>query len=165
MINKKVNKAMNDQIREELASAYLYLSMAAYCDSINLPGCAHWLLLQAQEEVEHAMKFYGFLCDRDGRVILQAVDQPPVEFKSPLDIFEKVLEHEKKVTALIDKLYALTVEENDHASQVFLQWFVTEQVEEEKGASAIIETLRMVKDDSSALLIVDRELAGRQASA
>jgi ferritin len=162
MLGKTIQDVMNEQIKNELYSAYMYLSMSAYCESANLAGFAHWMRVQAQEEEEHAIKFYEFIHDRGGRVVLQAIDQPPVEFQSPLDVLEKTLEHEQKVTRMIHNLYALAVQEEDYASQVFLQWFVTEQVEEENNATQIVETLRMVGDERQALLMLDREL-GRRA--
>jgi ferritin len=109
------------------------------------------------------MKFYDFIHERGGRVVLQAIDQPPAEFGSPLDVFEKTLEHEKKVTAMINDLYTLAVQERDYASQIFLQWFITEQVEEEDSATQVIETLKMIGDSHHGLLMLDRELAGRSA--
>lgn len=163
MFNEKIQDAMNEQIKNELYSAYLYLSMAAYCESINLPGFAHWMRMQEEEERMHAMKFYDFIHERGGRVILQAIDQPTAEFESPQDVFNKTLEHEQKVTAWINNLYALAVEEKDYASQIFLQWFITEQVEEEDNASQIIETLKMIGDSHRGLLMLDRELAQRAA--
>jgi ferritin len=162
MLGKAVQDAMNEQIKNELHSAYQYLSMAAYCESVNLPGFAHWMRAQSREEMEHAMKFYDFILDRSGRVVLQAIDQPVVEFGSPLEVFEQVLEHEQKVTAMINELYGLAVRENDYASQTFLQWFVTEQVEEEKNAGDVVETLKMVGDTSEALFLLDRELGQRR---
>jgi ferritin len=163
MLNKTIQDAMNEQIKNELYSAYLYLSMSAYCESINLPGFANWMRMQEQEEKIHAMKFYDFIHERGGRVVLQAIDQPPAEFGSPLDVFEKTLEHEQKVTAMINDLYALAVQERDYASQIFLQWFITEQVEEEDSATQVIETLKMIGDSHHGLLMLDRELAGRSA--
>jgi len=163
MLSKVIQDAMNEQIRNELYSAYLYLSMSAYCESVNLPGFAHWIRVQAQEETTHAMKFYDFICERGGRVVLQAIDQPPVGYESPLGLFEKILEHERKVTAMIHDLYALAVQEKDYASQVFLQWFVTEQVEEEQSAAEIVEMLKMIGDKGHALLMLDRELGRRGA--
>ena len=154
---------MNEQIKNELHSAYIYLSMSAYFESTNLPGLANWMRTQEQEERMHAFKFYDFIHERGGRVILQDIDQPPSEFESPLDVFEKTLEHEQKVTAMINNLYELAVQEKDYASQIFLQWFITEQVEEEDNASQIIETLKMIGDSDHGLLMLDRELAGRQA--
>lgn len=161
MLSKAMQDAMNEQIKDELYSAYLYLSMSTYCEDVNLPGFAHWMRLQAQEEVGHAMKFYNFIYDRGGRVILQAIDQPPSGFQSPLGVFQQTLAHEQKVTGLIHALYALAVEEKDYASQTFLQWFVDEQVEEEKSATEIIETLKMIGDQGPALIMLDRELGKR----
>jgi ferritin len=163
MLGKKLQDAMNEQIKNELYSAYLYLSMSAYCEAANLPGFAHWMRVQAQEEEAHAMKFYNFIHERGGRVVLQAIDQPPVEFPSPLAVFEQTLEHEQKVTGMIHDLYALAVEEKDYASQIFLQWFVTEQVEEEASASQILEMLKMIGDKGHALIMLDRQLGRRGA--
>ncbi|MDQ3921233.1 MAG: ferritin [Actinomycetota bacterium] len=161
MLGKAVQDAMNEQIRNELYSAYQYLSMAAYCESANLPGFAHWMRTQAREEVEHAVKFYDFILDRNGRVLLLAIDQPHVEFGSALEVFEEALEHERRVTTMINDLYELAVKENDYASQTFLQWFVAEQVEEEKNAGDVVETLKMIGDKSEALFLLDRELGRR----
>ena len=153
---------MNTQIQRELESAYIYLSMAAYFDALNLPGFAQWMKIQFQEEQAHAMKFFDFIIDRGGKVTLQAINQPPVEFKSPLDVFGKALAHEEKISGHINDLYALSMKENDFASQPLLQWFIEEQVEEEKSAGEIVETLKMIKGDATALLILDRELGQRQ---
>ena len=163
MFSKKIEDAMNDQIQRELESAYIYLSMAAYFESINLPGAAQWMKVQTREEEEHAMRFFDFIYDRGGRVMLQAIPQPPIEFASPLAAFEKALAHEQKVTGHINDLYALAVQENDYASQVFLQWFVDEQVEEEKSAGDIVETLKMVGDKGQALFMLDQHLGQRKA--
>lgn len=161
-LSKKMQDTLNAQIKEEIASAYIYLSMAAYCESINLGGFAHWMEAQAQEEWAHAMKFYGFIHNRGGRVVLQGIDQPPIEFDGPVDVFEKTLEHEKFITGRIHKLYALAVEEQDFASLGLLQWFVDEQVEEEKTAGDILEMLKMIGDKGQALIMLDRQLAARQ---
>jgi len=161
MLDKKLLDAMNEQINKELYSAYLYLSMAAYLDSENLSGFAHWMRAQAQEEQEHALKFYDHIYERGGRVTLQAIDEPPAGFESPLAVFEETLAHERKVTGLINNLYAIALEQNDYASQAFLQWFVSEQVEEEDNASRILETLKMVGDKGQALVMLDRELGQR----
>jgi ferritin len=161
MLDKAVQDAMNEQIKNELYSAYQYLSMAAYCESANLPGFAHWMRTQAREEMEHAMRFYDFILERNGRVVLQAIEEPVVEFSSPLEVFEQALEHEQEVTAMINNLYGLATGENDYASQAFLQWFVTEQVEEEKNAGDVVETLKMIGDRSEALFLLDRELGRR----
>ena len=165
MLNKKIHDAMNDQIQRELESAYIYLSMAAYFDSINLPGFAQWMKMQFQEEQAHAFKFYDFVYDRGVQVILQALGQPPVEFQSPLDAFEKTLAHEQKITGHIDDLYALAVEEKDYPSQILLQWFVGEQVEEEKSAGDIVDMLKRIGDSYHALIMLDRELGQRQPPA
>jgi len=163
MFSEKMQQAMNDQIKHELDSAYIYLSMAAYFESTNLPGFAHWMRIQTGEEQEHAMKFFDFIYDRGGRVALQAISQPPADFASPLDAFEKALAHEQKVTGLINDLYALAVQEKDYASQIFLQWFVDEQVEEEKSAGDIVDMLKMIGDKGQALFMADRQLAQREA--
>jgi ferritin len=161
MLNKKVEEAINEQIKNELYSGYLYLSMSAYFEANNLPGFARWMRLQAEEEQEHALKFFDFVNDRGGRVVLHAIDQPPVEFESALAIFEQTLEHEQKVTSLIHQLYELALEQNDYPSQVMLQWFIDEQVEEEKNATEIVDTLKMVGDQGQALVMLDRALGRR----
>ena len=161
MLTKTVQDAMNEQVSNEFYSAYQYLAMAAYCESVNLPGFAQWMRTQSQEETEHAMKFYDFILDRNGRVVLQAIEGPVIEFGSPLEVFEQALEQEQKVTAMINDLYGLAVKESDYASQAFLQWFVTEQVEEEKNAGDVAETLKMVGDKSEMLFLLDRELGQR----
>jgi len=155
--------ALNAQLAEELASSYLYLAMSAYCASRNLPGFAHWLKIQSDEERGHAMKFYDFVQSRGWPVKLHRLDDPPSDFGSPLQLFERALTAEREVTAKIHQLYATASEIQDYASQTFLQWFVSEQVEEEKTSSALVETLRMIGDDQAALLTLDRELAGRVA--
>jgi ferritin len=163
MLSKPVQDAINEQIKNELYSAYLYLSMAVHFESSNLPGFAHWMKIQASEEVKHAMKFFDYIFERGGKVMLKAIDQPPAEFKAPVDIFKMAHEHEKKVTAMIHKLYELALKENDYPSQVMLQWFIKEQVEEEKSAEGIVEQLKMAGDSSAALLMADRQFAARAA--
>lgn len=162
MFSRNVQEAINDQIQRELESAYIYLSMAAYFDSVNLPGFAHWMKVQFQEEQAHAFKFYDFVNDRGGQVILQAIGPPPVKFQSPLDAFEKALAHEEKITGHINELYALATEEKDIASQNLLQWFVEEQVEEEKNAGDIVDMLKKIGDSYHTLIMLDRELGQRQ---
>ena len=162
MLSKTIQEAMNEQIKNELYSAYQYLSMSAYCESVNLPGFAHWMRVQFQEETEHALKFYDFIQDRGGRVVLEAIDRPVNEFDSSLEVFKQALGQEQQVTKQINDLYGLAVREEDYASQAFLQWFVTEQVEEEKNVGDVIETLKMVGDKSEALFMLDRELGGRE---
>jgi ferritin len=161
MLSKKMQDAINEQIKNELYSGYLYLAMAAYAEEQNLPGFAHWMKAQCQEEVEHAMKFFKYITERGGRVELKAIDQPPVEFASPTALFEETLAHEKKVTALINGLYDLALEEKDYASQVLLHWYIDEQVEEEAHASEILETLKMAGEKGQALVMMDRALASR----
>jgi ferritin len=161
MLSKAMQDAINEQIKNELYSSYLYLAMSAYCEANNLPGFAHWLRVQSQEEIEHAMKFFGFVNERGGRVVLEAIDKPPVEFESPVKIFEETLIHERKVTAMINSLYELALEEKDYASQVMLHWFIDEQVEEEANASYILDTLKAVGEKGQALVMLDRELAKR----
>jgi ferritin len=161
MISKKMEKAFNDQINAELYSEYLYLAMSAYCESIDLPGFAAWMKQQAAEERIHAMRFYDFVFDRDGRVELEAIAKPQAEYKSILDMFENVLKHEQHVTKLIHDLYALALKENDYAAQVELQWFIAEQVEEEKTAKDIIQQLKWVGDKSTALYMLDQKLGQR----
>ena len=165
MISQTLADALNEQLKQELYSSYLYLSMSGYCDEQNLTGFAHWMRLQADEEREHAMKFFDFVQDRDGRAVLQSLPQPPRDFGSPTNLFEQVLAHEQEITSLIEQLYRKAVAEQDHATQVFLQWFISEQVEEEKTASQILETLRMAGDNKVALLMLDRELGARQVTA
>jgi len=161
MLGKKVQDAINEQIRNELYSGYLYLSMSAYFEANNLPGFAHWMRVQAEEEQEHALKFFDFVHDRGGRVTLKAIEQPAAEWDSPLAVFEHTLEHEQKVTSLIHQLYALALTEKDYATQVTLQWFVDEQVEEEKSATEIVETLKLAGAKGQALVMMGRALGQR----
>lgn len=161
-MDKKLEKAFNDQIKHELYSAYIYLAMAAYFETKNLTGFAHWMKVQYKEEVSHAMKIFEFLNDRSVKVLLQAIPQPVLEYASTLEVFEETLKHEKKVTSLINALYDLAKEINDNASSVFLQWFISEQVEEEKNAAYIIENLKMIESVGPALIMLDRELAKRE---
>jgi ferritin len=163
MLSQAMQDAINEQIKNELYSAYLYLSMSAYCEANGMPGCAHWMRVQSQEEIDHAMKFFGFVNERGGRVVLHAIDQPPTEFDSPLAIFKDTLEHERKVTAMIHGLYQLALEEKDYPAQVMLHWFIDEQVEEESNATQILDTLEMIGDKGHALVMLDRELGKRGA--
>lgn len=161
MIGKKVEEAINRQINAELYSAYLYLSMNAYFHSINLPGFANWMRVQALEESTHADKFYGYLVSRGGRVKLAALDAPPAAWKSPLNAFEEVLRHERKVTALINGLVDLSLKEKDHATASMLTWFVDEQVEEESNADNLVGQLTLMGDSGHGLYLMDKELAAR----
>lgn len=162
MFNPKVETAMNAQIKRELDSAYIYAAMAAYFDRTGLPGAAHWMKKQFGEEQAHAWKFYGFIYDRGGNVTFEALDKPAEDFASPLDAFKKVLDHEKYITGHINDLYALAVEEKDYASQILLQWFIEEQVEEEKSAGDIVDMLERIGDSKHALFMLDKELGQRQ---
>ena len=161
MLSKTLQKAFNEQINKEFYSAHLYLSMAAYAESLNLPGFAHWLKLQQKEEFGHAMQFYKYINERGGRVELGAIEQPPADFKSPTALFQEVLNHERSITASINKLYEKALKENDYASQVMLHELINEQVEEEATASEILETLKMAGEKGQALLMLDRQLARR----
>jgi ferritin len=163
VIAKSVEDAMNDQLNFELRSAYAYLAMSAYCEAENLPGFAHWLRAQAEEEVDHAMKFYTFITDRGGRVRLQELGTPAAEFETLREVFEQSLDNERSVTRAINELYTLTTKEQDYASQAFLNWFVTEQVEEEKTVETIIDDLKRVGDTGDALYILDKDLGRRTA--
>ena len=161
-LSKDLEQAFNDQINLELASSYAYLGMSAWFETQNLPGMAHWMRAQSEEEHEHAMKFYRFVVDRDATVALSALDGPATSFASPLDAFEYSLAHERKVTAAINALYAKASDEQDFSSLPLLGWFVNEQVEEEATVSQIIEDLRRVGDNPHALLMLDRELGARR---
>lgn len=163
MIPQAMQDAMNEQIKNELYSAYLYLSMAAHFESKTLAGFANWLRLQAKEELGHAMKFFDFILERGGEVNLKAIDQPPSSWTSNLEAFEQVLAHEQKVTKNIHDLYELALKEKDYPSQVMLQWFIEEQVEEEKNATEIIEKLKMIEAHGTAVLMLDHELGKREA--
>jgi ferritin len=163
MLNTNLQAAINDQINKELFSAYLYLGMSAWCESGNLPGAARWLQAQAQEEQSHALKLYGFVHDRGGKVTLDAIAKPEQEYASLLDLFEQVLDHERKVTASINGLYKIALAEGDYPAQVMLHWFINEQVEEEKNATAIVESLKMVGTQGASLFMVDRQLGARGA--
>ncbi|MEO8285128.1 MAG: ferritin [Chloroflexota bacterium] len=164
MIGETVQAALNEQIKHEFYSAYVYLSVSAYCETISLPGFAHWFRMQSAEERDHAMKIYDFILDRGGKVKLLALDSPASDFGTPLQIAQKALEHEQLVTGLIERLYELTVKEGDYAAQAMLQWFITEQVEEEKNANLLIDQLTMVGDNRAALLMLDMELGKRAAT-
>ena len=162
MLSTALEKAINDQIKNELYSAYLYLSMSAHFEANNMPGSARWMRLQSNEEMSHAMKLFDYVYERGGRVVLQAIDQPPADFGSTLEIFEQALGHEQKVTGMINAIYELAVKENDYPTQIELQWFITEQVEEEKSAGDIVEQLKMVGDHGPSLIMLDRALGARQ---
>jgi len=161
MLGKTMQDALNKQINKELYSAYLYLSMSAYFESLNLPGSAKWMRAQHDEEHLHANKFFDYVNDRDGRVQLEAIAQPQVEWASPVAAWEGVLEHEQKVTQSIHDLYALAVKENDYATQSLLKWFIDEQVEEEKNATLMVERFRQAGSNAASLLLFDGHFTKR----
>lgn len=163
MLSDRMQKALNGQVNAELYSSYLYLSMNAYFKSIHLDGFANWMNAQAQEELMHAMKIYEFINQRGGRALLGAIEAPPTEWDSPLNVFEETLRHEKKVTGLINDLVDLAMDERDHATNIFLQWFVSEQVEEEESVGGVLEKLKLLGGAKESLFMMDRELAKRQA--
>jgi ferritin len=162
MLNEKMEKALNDQINEELYSSYLYLAMSAWFESQNLSGCAAWMGAQAREENGHAMKFFKFINERRGRVVLKAIKEPQKEWKSPLAAFEASLNHEQHITGCIDNLMNLALTEKDHASAAMLQWFVGEQVEEEANVDSIVQKLKMAEKAPGALLMMDHALGERK---
>ena len=163
MLNPELEAALNVQLGAELYSSHLYLAMSAYCESVNLPGAASWFRLQANEEREHGLKFFTYIADRGGRVSLGPIGAPATQFATALDAFEQTLLHEREVTAGIDRLYGMAVAQGDYASQAFLQWFVQEQVEEEKSATEIVQTLATVGDNPAGLYMLDRELGARRS--
>jgi len=161
MLCKPLEKALNEQIKNELYSSYLYLAMSSWFSANDLKGMAQWMLIQAKEEDLHAMKFYDYVLEHGNRVDLKALDQPPSEFKSPLDIFEQAYRHEQKVTKNIRDLVSLAREHNDHATESFLAWFSLEQVEEEASADDVVQQLKLVGDKGNGLLMLDRLLGQR----
>ncbi len=161
MLSKTLQDAINEQIKNEFYSAYLYLSMSAFFQEQNLPGFAAWLRVQSGEEQVHALKLYDHVLDRNGQVELKAISQPPTEWKSNLEAFQQVLEHEQHVTALINKLYETALAEKDYPAQVLMQWFINEQVEEEKSATEIVEQFKLIEAHASAVLMLDHRLGKR----
>ena len=161
MLKDRLQNAMNNQITHEFYSAYLYLSMSAHFEAGSLPGMARWMRLQAAEEQAHALKLFDYVNARNGRVTLQQIPQPPADFGTPKAAFDQVLKHEQEVTTLITQLYELAAVEKDYAAQGMLQWFITEQVEEEKHAGEIVETFKMVGESPMALMMLDRQLGSR----
>ena len=161
MINDKVHELLNQQITNELYSGYLYQAMAAYFEEQDLPGFAVWYTAQAQEEVIHAFKFYNHLIERGARIELGAIEKPPVEWASPLAAVEAALDHEKKITADINRIYEAADETKDYASRPILDWFVEEQIEEEDNATNNVQKLRMVGDKGNGLYMLDKEMGAR----
>lgn len=162
MIKKALQDAMNEQINKEWFSSYLYLSMAAYFEARNLSGFGRWMRVQADEEREHAMKFYDFILECGGNVTLKAIDAPKVQWSSSLEVAEEVAAHEAKVTASIYELYELAQKEKDYPSQVMLQWFISEQVEEEKNAAELVADLKLIEERGTAVLMLDKQLGKRK---
>lgn len=157
----KMSEAFNEQIKNEFYSAYLYLAMSAYCADLGLPGFASWLRVQAKEEVTHATKMYDYVLSRGEKVVLKAIEAPPAAWKNPLDVMQSALKHEKFVTAKLNELTDLAVKQKDHASQIFLAWYITEQVEEEQSFGDIVNALKLIKGEGQGLLMMDRELGSR----
>jgi ferritin len=162
MLSEKMQVALNVQINEELASAYVYLQMAAESDRLGLPGFVNWFKMQYTEELAHADRFFNFILERNGEVHLEAIAKPELDEETPLSLFEKALAHERHITGCIFKLKDLAKSESDHATDVFLEWFVNEQVEEEAAAQGVIDQLRLVEGSPNGLFMIDRELAARQ---
>ena len=161
MISKPMQNAINEQINKELYSSYLYLSMAAYFENTGLPGTAKWMYVQADEEREHAMKLFEHLVDRGGKVLLTALAAPATEWAGPMVVFKAVYEHEQFVTKSINELYEVALKEKDYPAQVLLQWFINEQVEEEKNASDVIESMKRIEAHETAVLQLDHQLGKR----
>ena len=161
MFSEKLLDAMNEQMKNEFLSGYLYLAMAGYFESEDLPGIASWMRVQALEELTHGEKFFNFICEAGGRTELRGIDAPKNDYQSPLACFNYSLEHEKFVTSRINQLMDLAKAESNHAAQIFLQWFVTEQVEEEASFSLIVKKLERIADDGRGMLMLDAELAAR----
>ena len=161
VIIKKMEEAFGGQLNAELYSAYLYLSMAGYFEQLDLKGFANWMRIQVQEEQFHAMKFYDYILERGGKVNLPAIDAPPGNWESPLAVFEETLKHEQKVTGLINDLVFAARQQKDNASEIFLQWYVQEQVEEESNVSTVLGQLKLIKDSPQALFIMDKEMSLR----
>ena len=161
MLSKKMVDALNEQINREMYSAYLYMSMSSHFTHEGLKGFANWFMVQYHEEMLHAMKIYEYINLQGGRALLKSLQQPLSEFKSPLDAYIKTLDHEQFITKSIHELMELALAEKDHATQIFLQWYVTEQVEEENNDNEIIAQLKIISDDPNGLMMLDRELAGR----
>ncbi len=161
MLSPRIEEALNAQINAEMWSAYLYLSMSAWCHSNGQSGMGKWFEVQFKEEQDHAQILFNYIVQRGGKVTLSAIDAVPTEWENVLEVFESTLKHENKVTSLINNLFALTLEENDFATQSMLKWFIDEQVEEEDNAQTIIDKLRMIKDNGYGLYMIDKELGAR----
>jgi ferritin len=161
MLSKRMEEALNEQINAEFESAYLYLSMATWFEEKNYEGMANWMMIQFKEEQTHALKFYNYVIERGGRVILKTIKGPETEWNNVLQVFEETLKHEQLVTSLINNLVNIAIEEKDHATNNVLQWFVGEQVEEEANVDRLINQIKMIGDHPHGLFMLDRELASR----
>ena len=161
MLSKKMEDALIEHINKEMHSGYLYMSMSAHSSSIGLKGFATWFMVQYHEEIFHAMKIYEYVNSRGGKVLLTEIEAPPESYESPLDMFEKTLAHEQTMTSNINELMELSITEKDHATQIFLQWFVSEQVEEEDNDNNIIARLKLIGKDPNGLFMIDKELGAR----
>ena len=164
MLSKTLEDALNEQVNKEHYSAFLYLSMASHFETINMLGMANWMRMQYEEEVMHAMKIFDMIIDMEGRAVLKKIDGPPTEFDSVISVFEQTLEHERNVTKMINGIYALAQKENNYAVQSALQWFIDEQVEEEKSVLEIVNQLKMIGDETTPLLMLDSKLGSRTDS-
>ena len=164
MLSQKMNDSLNDQINFEFFSEYYYLAMSAYCDAHDMPGMAQWMLANSQEEHQHAMRLYNYVINRDGEIVLKEVGAPKKEYDSIINVFETAFNHEKVVTQKIYDLYKLALEENDYPTQIELQWFISEQVEEEKKNKDIIQQLKMAGNKQTALFMIDQRLAGLKSN-
>jgi ferritin len=161
MLSEKMIAALNGQINKEMYSAYLYMDMSAHCTYEGLDGFANWFMVQYNEEISHAMKIYDYVNDQGGKVVLEAIEKPPESFGTPLEMFEATLNHEQFITKSIYDLVTLANEEKDYATQIFLQWFVTEQIEEEANDNELIAKLKLIGEDGNGLYMLDKELLTR----
>lgn len=161
MLKQEMNRTLNEQVQNELFSSYLYLSMSAYFSSLSLNGMSHWMRIQSMEELTHAMKIYDYIVETGGEVELLELNKPKFKWESPLQVFEEAYAHEQFITDCINKLSSQAVELKDHATQIFLHWFVTEQIEEEANASEIVAKLKLIKDSPQGLFMMDSELGAR----
>lgn len=164
MLHQEMTQALNKQINREMYSAYLYLSMSNYSSKIGLKGFANWFIVQYHEEMYHSMKIYSYIQSQGEDVELGAIDAPPAEFDTPLNLFTQTLSHEQYITTSINELMDLAIKQKDHATQIFLEWYITEQVEEEENDNDIIAQLKLIGDNPHALLMLDRELSGRSTT-
>jgi ferritin len=165
MLKQPLQDALNEQLKNEFYSANVYLAMVAWFEDQGLPGFATWMRAQYQEELTHGLKIFDFILDRDGKVVIDTIEAPPLEYGSPLAAFEAAYDNEKKVSKMIDDLYDLANKENDHATRVMLQWFITEQVEEEASTKLAVDKLKLAGNDSGALFVLDQQFGARPEGA